>query len=245
MREKLADIFNFLKENRKYNKELQIKYYSSLILPFKTKEEKIVSILYNTASTQSQPKINNLSEFYKSIFEDLNSLNSFKNFINKINPNQQPSYKNLYIGMEKQKGWGSKTSALLTKTIFHLHNGEYPEYLKIWDDIPKTLKVNDEFYLPVDAVIIAIFAKLKNQNWNFNQINSLLKQNYQEIEIEIWDDLWFWGFITQEGSGVQRDFKWNENKYWILKESNKEPKIINEIKLKANEFLQIIEKHKY
>lgn len=69
MKEKLNNIFNFLKENRMYNKQLQIKYYSSFILPYETKEEKLISIFYNIASTQSQPKINNLSEFYKFIFE--------------------------------------------------------------------------------------------------------------------------------------------------------------------------------
>lgn len=240
MIEKLNDILNFLKKNRIYNKELQIRYYSSFILPYKTKEEKVISILYNIASTQSQPKINNLSEFYKFIFEDLNALNSFEDFINRINPNQQLSYESLYSGMNKQKGWGNKTSALFTKSIFHLHNEEYPNFLKIWDDAPKILNDNDKLNLPVDAVIIAIFNSIKQHNWDFKKINKLLKDKYTKLEIEIWDDLWFWGFITQEGTGTERIFKWNENKYWMLKESDKNNNKINEIKYKAYEFLQII-----
>lgn len=242
MVEKLNHIFNFLKDNRIYNKELQIKYYSSFILPYETKEKKIISIFYNIASTQSQPKINNLSEFYKFIFEDLNALNSFKTFINRINPNQQPTFESLYNGMNNQKGWGNKTSALFTKIIFHLHNDEYPSYLKIWDDAPKVLEEDDKFYLPVDSVIIAIFSRLQQQSWGFNKINKLLKENYKELDFEIWDDLWFWGFITQEGSGIVREFKWNENKYWMLKESDKNANKIDEIKQKAEEFLHIIQK---
>lgn len=245
MKEKLNNIFNFLKENRMYNKQLQIKYYSSFILPYETKEEKLISIFYNIASTQSQPKINNLSEFYKFIFEDLNALHSFKTFINRINPNQEASFQSLYNGMNNQKGWGNKTAALFTKTIFHLHNEEYPNYLKIWNDVPKELEEKDKFYLPVDAVIIAIFAKLEQKNWDFKKINKLLTENYKELEIEIWDDLWFWGFITQEGSGIEREFKWNENKYWMLKESDKNQNKIDEIKYRAKEFLQIIETNKH
>ncbi len=244
MTENLTDIFNFLQENRKYNKDLQIKTYSNFILPYRTKEEKIIFILYSIGSTHSQPKIDKLAEFYKFIYEDLKALNSFTKFINIINPNKQPNFENLFNGMKSQKGWGNKTAALFTKIIFHLHNEDYPDFLKIWEDVPKILKDKDEFYLPVDAVIIAIFFRLKKKNWDFNKINSLLKENYKEIEIEIWDDLWFWGFITQEGSGIDRNFKWNENKYWMLKESDKNPHIINKIRIKAQEFLQIIEKNR-
>lgn len=240
MKDKLDEIFSFLKGNRNYNKELQIKFYSNIIIPHKTAEEKIISILYHIASTQSQPKINHLATtFYKLIYDDLNSVKSFETFINKINPNKEINFHNLYEGINMQKGWGNKTAALFTKTIYHLHNGEYPENLKIWDDVPMTLSESDKFYLPVDAVIIAIFSKLEKGNWNFKKINKLL-ENYRGIDIEIWDDLWFWGFITQEGSGIERIFKWNENKYWMIKESNKNPFVIEEIKNKANLFLEII-----
>jgi hypothetical protein len=59
-------------------------------------------------------------------------------------------------------------------------------------------------------------------------------------QMEIWDDLWFWGFITQNGSGDQREFVWNENKYWVIKESDKSLEMVMEIKRKATEFLDII-----
>jgi len=59
-----------------------------------------------------------------------------------------------------------------------------------------------------------------------------LKKYYSLSEIEIWDDLWFWGFITQKDSGKNRTFEWNENKYWMIKVSEKNEKIIKKLKKK-------------
>jgi hypothetical protein len=167
-------------------------------------------------------------------------MTSMRNFIEKINPNSLLNYDSLYNGLKNQNGWGKKTAALFSKSIYHLHNGDYSENLKIWDDVPKTIANNDSFYLPVDAVIIAIFKKIDSSiNWDFDKINKTLKSKYNGSEIEVWDDLWFWGFITQNGSGNNRVFEWNENKYWVLKESDKEKLKIEEIKNKCHEFLEI------
>lgn len=239
MNTKIDLLFKFISNNRQYNKALQERYYRSVILPYKDENEKIISLLYHIANTQSQPKIDKLTEFYKSIITEENSLKSFKEFVVKINPNGKSNFESVYKGMLKQKGWGPKTSALISKSIFHLHNGEYSEDLKIWDDVPKLIDDNDSFYLPVDAVIIAIFKKLDSSiNWDFEKINKTLKAKYKGQEIEIWDDLWFWGFITQNG-GENRKFEWNENKYWVLKESDKDKLKIEEIKNKCHEFLEI------
>ena len=239
MTDRIEKLFEFISNNRKYNKALQERYYSSIILPYKDEKEKIISLLYHIANTQSQPKIDKLAEFYKSIISEENSLKSFKEFVMKINPSGENNFESVYKGMLNQKGWGPKTSALISKSIFHLHNGQYPEDLKIWNDVPKLIDENDSFYLPVDAVIIAIFKKLNPyKTWNFTNINSVLKDKYSGQEIEIWDDLWFWGFITQNG-GENRKFEWNENKYWVLKESDKNKMKIEEIKNKCHEFLEI------
>ncbi len=97
--------------------------------------------------------------------------------------------------------------------------------------------------MPVDSVIIAIFKKIGScQNWCFNSINLEIKKYYHGHDIEIWDDLWFWGFITQRGSGENRAFEWNENKYWVLKETDKDQKTINEIHEKAELFLSLFNK---
>ncbi|TRX21613.1 hypothetical protein FNW25_09585 [Flavobacterium franklandianum] len=240
MTDKIEQLFKFISNNREYNKALQERYYRSIILPYKDEKEKIISLLYHIANTQSQPKIDKLSEFYKSIITEENSLKSFKEFVLNINPNGKSNFESVYKGMLNQKGWGPKTSALISKSIFHLHNGQYSEDLKIWNDVPKLIDENDSFYLPVDAVIIAIFTKLDNSiKWDFDKINKTLETKYKGQQIEVWDDLWFWGFITQNGSGENRVFEWNENKYWVLKESDKEKIKIEEIKNKCQEFLKI------
>jgi hypothetical protein len=240
MTDRIEELFKFISSNRKYNKALQERYYRSIILPYKDEKEKIISLLYHIANTQSQPKIDKLAEFYKSIITEENSLKSFKEFVVKINPNGECNFESVYKGMLNQKGWGPKTSALISKSIFHLHNGQYSEDLKIWNDVPKLIDENDSFYLPVDAVIIAIFKKLDNSiKWDFDKINKTLETKYKGQQIEVWDDLWFWGFITQNGSGDNRVFEWNENKYWVLKESDKDKMKIEEIKNKCQEFLEI------
>ena len=246
MNKKLDEIFVFLKNNRKYNKELQTKYYKSIIEPQKDTFEKLVSLLYHIANTQNQPNIDNLASFYKKIYKDKSLTNTFKGFLKIINSENKDisvNYKTLYKGMKNQKGWGEKTSALFSKTIYHIHNNEYPKELKIWKDAPVKLEVNDTFYLPVDIVIKAIFIHInKGIKWDFDKINREIKKYYNGNDIEIWDDLWFWGFITQKGTGENRKMEWNINKYWNLRESDKNTKTIEEIKHKAKEFLDILNK---
>jgi len=241
MDKKLDKIFTFLNTNRQFNQALQDRFYQSVIIPFNDNKGKVVSLLYHIANTQSQPKIDNLANFYKSIHQDTNYFSSFINFLGKINPGQPVNFDSLYNGMRNQDGWGKKTAALFTKSIYHLHNGHYSDKVRIWNDVPPNLASNDSFYLPVDSVIVAIFKKLDNSiNWDFDKVNRTLKQKYNGQQIEVWDDLWFWGFITQNGSGSNRRFEWNENKYWALKESDKNPETIREISKKSNEFLKTI-----
>lgn len=241
MEERLEKIFEFISNNRHYNKALQQRFYRSTILSYENEKDKMISLLYGVANTQSQPKIDHLAEFFKFIFSDINCLSSFSQLTQKIAPGKPINFESFYDGMIKQKGWGQKTSALLSKSIYHLHNGEYSEELKIWNDVPEKIENNEKFYLPVDAVIIEIFNKINNNiNWNFDRINLVLNKKYVGEKIEIWDDLWFWGFITQNGAGSNRKFGWNENKYWALKESDKDEEMIKEIKLKANEFLFLL-----
>jgi hypothetical protein len=229
-----------MSQNRQYNKDLQQRYYRSFITSCVTEKEKIISLLYHIANTQSRPNIDRLAGFYKTIINAESSLRTFAQFMQIINPSVPCGFESLYNGMLKQTGWGAKTSALLSKSIYHLHNGQYSPELKIWDDVPSAIEDTQRFYLPVDSVITAVFQKLDPAvNWNFKSINSYLKTKYTSSEIEIWDDLWFWGFITQNGS-QDRKFAWNENKYWVLKESDKSSNIIIEIKGKCEEFLNVI-----
>jgi hypothetical protein len=240
---KLELIFDFLNSNREHNHKLQEKFYGSVLKPFNKTSEKIISLLYHIANTQSQPKIDNLAKFFIELHENIECLNSFQNFVEYIKPKSETekNFRTLYLGLEKQSGWGKKTSALFVKTIFHLHNSEYSNELQIWNDVPKTIEKNDEFFLPVDAVIVSIFKKLNSEiKWDFDKINTKLKKVYKEREIEVWDDLWFWGFITQNGTGENRKFEWNLNKYWALKETDKNKIEIKTIEIKAEIFLKLM-----
>jgi len=207
--------------------------------------DNLVAQLYNIANTQSQPKIDHLAVFYRKIYSNRHKVDTLKNFIEVLCPkeNIEYNYKGLYIALKSQKGWGDKTAALFTKSIFHIHSNDYPLHLKIWADVPKMLKTNDEFYLPVDAVIIAIFKYIQSDvNWDFRKVNKELKMHYEGNDIEIWDDLWFWGFITQNGTRDNRKMEWNLNKYWSMTESDKDPNMIAEIESKAGVFLEILNK---
>lgn len=245
MEEKLKKLFTFLSENREFNRAYHTRDYEQIILPYKDKKDRVISLLYNIANTQSQPKIDKLASFYRKIVQDNNNcLNSFAEFLQIVNPkNSKPSFANLYKGMCDQDGWGPKTSALFVKSIYHLHNRVYPDNLKIWDDVPGRIEADDIFHLPVDTVIIKIFKEKfdKTITWDFKKVNDELQEryNYNRDKIEVWDDLWFWGFITQKGSD-NREFDWNENKYWALKETDKNPEVIERIKDKSEEFLRIL-----
>ena len=94
MTDRIEKLFKFISNNREYNKALQERYYRSIILPYKDEKEKIISLLYHIANTQSQPKIDKLSEFYKSIITEENSLKSFQEFVGKINPNGKSNFEN-------------------------------------------------------------------------------------------------------------------------------------------------------
>ena len=65
--------------------------------------EKIISLLYHIANTQSQPKIDHLAEFYRKIYKNEESLSSFKGFLTVINSNidYQNNYYGLYNRMKK------------------------------------------------------------------------------------------------------------------------------------------------
>ena len=78
----------------------------------------LVSILYNIANTQSQPKIDNLAKFFIELHENFESVNSFQSFVEYVKPIKEAenNFRTLYLGMEKQSGWGKKTSALFVKT---------------------------------------------------------------------------------------------------------------------------------
>ena len=113
-------------------------------------------------------------------------------------------------------GWGDKTAALFVKATIKLHNDRnISKKYHFWSDASlKKSSLISSPYLPVDRVIEKIFEELKHPNPKFKLINDILINNYSSNEMLIWDDLWFWGFFTQNSSGKKRVMGWNSGKFW-------------------------------
>jgi hypothetical protein len=275
MKEKLKKIFHFLEKNRRYNIEIQGSFFNSVFNNKKSEKEKLISLLYFIAETQSQGKIDKLSESYQIFHNSSLNYDTWSSFcdtlahaipvddsnakkylkmtekkkakhIEVLKDNTKP-FSHLFNTIKNYPGFGDKTAALFVKMIYQIHFIDgYTKY-KIWKNV-SPLASKDMLYLPVDAVIIEIFKKISpptDGSWNFKRINTKLNELYQGSDIEIWDDLWFWGYITQKVVKNQddRDFELNKAKYWVMKESNKTEQTINEIfkeKGKAQEFIDII-----
>ena len=270
MEKKLKKVFKFLKENRCYNRELQTKCYIADISPYDSTSEKVLSILYRVVNTQSGPNMDKLSPTFRMLYEDndLRCLDSFNSFVEHISNNEHNTprrtrithgrYDSLYHGMKDLPGWGPKTAALFVKSIYHIHHEDYnkTKNLKIWGDAPKKIDDGDKFRLPVDKVMVSIFKEIHPEGieMSFSAINRKLSDmNYSAEEIEVWDDLWFWGYITQKTVVIERankklnierktsrEIEWNENKYWALRDSDKNSKKAEEIERKAKKFIEIL-----
>lgn len=239
----LDKLFEFLKDpnRRKYNAKVQEGFLKIWVNDFKlTTSEKVYNLLFNLVNTQSQPKLEKLSPFFKKANAATKNFNTFTDFNNKFLKNNNTSFLSIYQKLEKESGWGKKTSALFVKTIFEMHNGRFNKY-KIWNDVPK-LDKTDKLYLPVDQVIEKIFSEIYGKDLKFDKINEILQEQFKNPnDLIVWDDLWYWGFITQKGSGKTRDFvDFNEAKYWCMQYSTKDEMEIRKIKEQCKIFLNLI-----
>lgn len=242
MNKKLQDIYSFLSDNRAYNMHIQIGAYKLAMMAYENTPDKVYSLLYATLNTQSQVNMDNSASFFKLIIENPEKLNSFAGFIEVIGGNAETprDFKSLHQLLKSKSSWGDKTAALFVKAIYQTHIG-YAKELRFWEDCPTIIENDDEIYLPVDAVINFIFLQLGNPcKNNFKQINAYLKDQIKDSDFEIWDDLWFWGFITQKSSGGKRILAFNEAKYWNLLHAPKDNKTIEKTKILAKQFIELI-----
>lgn len=236
---KLGKLYKFLEKNQRYNKAFQRRFYKDSLSACETKKEKALSLMYDTLNTQARPNIDRISGFFQGIYG--HKFSSFQSFTKAIDA--APSYQGVFKALknERQPGWGQKTSALFCKHVYRVHSDAMLEDYRFWNDAPIDLD-NEGLYLPVDVVIETIFEKLgtEQKDRTFDKINEILHTMYEPEQTIIWDDLWFWGFFTQKGAGKKRELKWNEDKYWASKFSDKRPGQITEIKKKANAFLKLL-----
>lgn len=247
---RLADIYAFLEKNREFNSEVHKLEYAKALLPCaKDKNKMVIHLMHYVVNTQSQPSLKALFIFFKTLQEHGN-LDTFQQFIFALdnidrkpqwtNPeSHETNYLGLFHRLKNKPGWGEKTAALFVKAIYKIHQGDQKEF-QFWDDVP-VLQPNDRLYLPVDAVIIEIFNRLGLEKCSFRTINDYLYKNLPETNMDIWDDLWFWGFITQKSDATgTRDLCVNEAKLWSLVAIPKQKRTLAHIDALANLFIKLI-----
>lgn len=257
-KDKIKRIFKFLKENREYNKNYQTLSYKKAFSISNNNIEKVLALCYDIINTLPSTKIDSFENFFTTLLENKNKIITFKWFVELLWwPKNSNSYKDLYTTLQKQYWWWDKMSALFVKVVYHLHNCNYLwDTWKFWEDYPKEILDND-LELPVDIVIKHIFYMIVN-DYNFDEnyftnkitvstINNFLRQNFPEetkwTNMEIWDDLWFWGYFTQKVFTKwvsERMYIWNNPKYLLDSLSDKNN--IEEIRRKAEEFINILKK---
>ena len=245
MEKKLKNIYRFLKSNRKYNYSAQAGFYNECITPYHAASKKATSLLFHILNTQSRSRIDKVFVFYKFLEYNKRNLSSFWKFARAlgIERDTKTPFKDVFSALKSHKpkwGWGAKTAALFTKSLYHTHRGKYKQFA-FWKDVPE-LKKGDLLYLPVDTVINHLFKKITDKKRiSFSTINENLHEEYAGKKMEVWDDLWFWGFITQQTKKEKRTTTaFNEAKYWAQPHFDKRSTTINEIKRKASQFKNLI-----
>jgi hypothetical protein len=230
---KLVAILRFLKRNRKWNRNLQRAFYEHVLGLAEDPPGRLKSLLFSSVNAQSQPDLNLLCAFWRKVEAYkwrrkpltvgfvTTALASFLDESDKATWQNSPadSWQRLFQVLRLQNGWGDKTAALFVKAAINVHRASDASLHFLTFDGP-ILKPGDRLYLPVDAVIARVFKELSDGKANFSSINKKL-QDFSQRDMLVWDDLWFWGFITQRSDGDERKIEWNPGKFWGLQFSPK------------------------
>lgn len=68
---KIKDLYSFLEKHREYNRITQNGFYQGL-MQFDNPKDRVLSLLFSTVNTQSQPRLDPLAEFWILIYKQLN-----------------------------------------------------------------------------------------------------------------------------------------------------------------------------
>jgi hypothetical protein len=194
-----------------------------------TPYERLCALLHSIVNTQSQPKLDGLAEYWKRLHNEYpgNQQPALQSFCTFLGVGGKPSLTNLFKGLTAQDGWGDKTAALFVKNVINIHRSD-AKHLYIFSDAKKFVRdisADEQIYVPVDAVIEHIFFPGEPLTGRrFKRINEILHEftGGDPEQMLIWDDLWFWGFITQKGDRKTRKIEWNASKFWVLRSHAKD-----------------------
>jgi hypothetical protein len=268
--QQLKTLHAFLKTHRQWNEAFQQREYRRCLLACASPRERLLHFMHMNVNTQRQADMNDLARFWALIAtasdeqtsspESLCALLETNCKLKRLEHWQGPStpptgsWDRLFWTLRRVPGWGEKTSALFINGCIRLHeNG--PDDLHFWDatKLEPTATGTSKLYLPVDAVIKKIFHHLGIERPEFMQINNgLHSAKWSAEEMLIWDDLWFWGFLTQTSKpplkkGTTKTeakpnnerllVEWNDAKFW----SNPSFPALgeSEIKTRAKEFYEL------
>ncbi len=247
---KLNEIYAFLEENQEHNKKLQNATCEDIFgRNAGSPTDHLRAILFEAVHTQRNPILDKLKNFWIDFDQYSKTLNggdlSLDDFLKTVlNPDFEGSnyLEALYSGLKAVDGWGCKTAAMATKNLFLISQNHCLEFP--FDEKEKLKDKQHELNVPVDTVINFIFKELGlvdkgSGDAVFREINRQLKMVKGSSPI-IWDDLWFWGFITQRNKkpGPGRDIVWNPGKLYGLKYAYLLD--AEEIKSKAKEFIELL-----
>jgi hypothetical protein len=234
-------LFEFLFRNRAINQSIQRGFVAEALSP-ETVEDRAILLMQHVLNTQSSPKLDHILQFLKAAAQS-NCLARCADFRQWAIGRYGGA--SLWEALNSAPGWGPKTAALFVRNLAIV--GMSPSLAhKFWPDID--VMTRGEVQLPVDAVIIAIFERVSagigRHLTDYSRINAFLscELGYSSEEMFVWDDLWFWGFITQRSVKLQktRRFEWNEAKYWSIPHAPKHTEEIAHIHAFASEFLSLV-----
>ena len=242
----LANVFAFLRKNRRWNQEFQEQEYVRNLSHSRGSCGWLMNLLHMTVNTQSAPKLDKLGDFWRFMdqFKQSNP-STRKEFIDQLEGGinltlgDVKTWERLFRALRAQPGWGDKTAALFVKSAIKIHRG--PKELHFWSDLDVDVPIDpeDKIYLPVDAVIKHVFESTGLiSRPSFRSVNCLLMDHYDPEEMLLWDDLWFWGYFTQNSQEKNRTMSWNRNKFWCQPSSPTSDE--SEIKILCEEFIDLI-----
>ena len=242
-------LYQFLEMHHKWNIEFQAGEYSRYLTHCETPKQRLITLLHMVAHTQSQPKLAPLANFWRHLEgvgweHEIPSIEGLTIAIEKVgspSTSHVGPWDRLFHALNSVDGWGPKTSALFVKALIGLHRTEHANLHCIQDVAAhQVIADSDRVYLPVDAVIRRVFNTpgMQKLGKTFYPINTALQKIYTPEQMLVWDDLWFWGFFTQNSSTADRTIGWNEARFWGQLSSPK-AKIL-EVQTLCNKFLQIV-----
>ncbi|CAG4919374.1 hypothetical protein [Paraburkholderia saeva] len=248
---KLKQIYRFLEKNHSWNEAFQLAEYKKALTSCLTAEQRLIALMHMVVHSQSSPPLTLLAPFWEHMHrapwqERRPTLLELTTYIESLSPRRSASvgpWDRLFRSLESVKGWGPKTAALFVKCVVKLHRSDLSDLYFLQD--PQTacaIESNDRLYLPVDKVILKIFDSINVTDLGdkLHPINdSLHAAGYGVEETLVWDDLWFWGFFTQNSSAAGRVFGWNAGRFWGQLSSPKSD--IVTIQKKCQQFLGMLQ----